>query len=184
VANAQAAAEELGVQASVHLRMIGANPAENTADGHGTVSRIAESICAAAVHDRVRIFADTLADNDRGYFPRQGVLDRSFNPRAGFHLIRNLNAALNTIPGKLTADGASSTTGGCILRMSTNTDQVIVGLPDANATSIELPMVGDMSIVDLATGVVSNTSNPSGDSIVAASSVRDGVSMPVIAIRR
>ena len=40
---------------------------------------------------------------DRGYFPRTGVLDRMFNPRPGFHLVRHLNTALNRVDGEISA---------------------------------------------------------------------------------
>ena len=47
-ATASAIATDLGVAASVHLRMFGANPALETADDYLSVSRIAEAMAAAA----------------------------------------------------------------------------------------------------------------------------------------
>ena len=81
VAEASAAAAGLGVAASVHLRMTGADPARETADDHGAAARVAEAVAAAAAFPNAVVFADTFIDFDRGYFPRRGALDRRFNPR-------------------------------------------------------------------------------------------------------
>ena len=48
-ATANEIAINLGVAASLHLRMSGANPALEVADDHLTVTRVAEAMAAAAV---------------------------------------------------------------------------------------------------------------------------------------
>ena len=86
---------ELGVTASIHLRMCGSNPAEAQQDDAWVSSRLAEAILTTANLDNVAVFADTFVDNDRGYFVRNGVLDRLCNPRVGFHVVRNTLGFLN-----------------------------------------------------------------------------------------
>ena len=76
-ATASKIAADLGVAASLHLRMCGPNPALEAADDQLSVIRIAEAMAAAAAFDNVTVYADTFVDIDRGYFPRTGVLDRS-----------------------------------------------------------------------------------------------------------
>ena len=110
VHEASTLASELGVQASVHLRMCWSNPAEAWEDDDWVAARISEAMLAAAVRDNVAVFADTFIDNDRGYFVRNGVLDRLNNPRPAFHVVRYLNGLLSTFetikPGEVveTAD--------------------------------------------------------------------------------
>ncbi len=88
-------AGELGVRASVHLRMCGSNPAEQQTDDQWVTERLIGAIKAAAVCDNVSVYADTFIDNDRGYFVRHGVLDRLCNPRPAFDAIRDLIGSLN-----------------------------------------------------------------------------------------
>ncbi|MDP6933294.1 MAG: metallophosphoesterase [Myxococcota bacterium] len=51
---------------------------------------VAETALAAAACPGVRIFVDTLDDRDRGYFPRHGLVDRRWNPRAAAKVLRRL----------------------------------------------------------------------------------------------
>ena len=40
------------------------------------------------------MFLDTFVDHDRGYYPRNGLLDRRYNPRLGYYVFRHLQRAL------------------------------------------------------------------------------------------
>jgi 3',5'-cyclic AMP phosphodiesterase CpdA len=83
-----------GLRASLHVRMSLGNPGSQQADAHWVANRAAQALFAAAAHDDVHAYLDAFADIDRGYFARQGVVDRLYNPRPGFHALRNLNAVL------------------------------------------------------------------------------------------
>jgi 3',5'-cyclic AMP phosphodiesterase CpdA len=87
-------AEELGTKASVHLRMCWSNPAEPWEDDAWVTRRVAEAALAANTREGVSVYCDTYIDNDRGYFVRNGVLDRLNNPRPAFHVLRHLHGAL------------------------------------------------------------------------------------------
>ena len=108
--------------------MSGANPALETADDYLMVHRIAEAMAAVCAFDNVTVYADTFADNDRGYFPRQGVLDRLWNPRLGFHVVRHLNAALNGIDGLLTAGDGGSCPGGSFVTLQSDKGPITLAL--------------------------------------------------------
>lgn len=95
IQEAAALASDLGVQASVHLRMCWSNPAEAWEDDGWVAQRIPEAMLAAAACPGVAVYADTFIDNDRGYFVRNGVLDRLNNPRPAFHAVRYLNGLLS-----------------------------------------------------------------------------------------
>jgi len=96
-------ASELRVMASVHLRLCWSNPAEVWEDDGWVAKRIPEAMLAASTRDNIAVYADTFIDNDRGYFVRNGVLDRLNNPRPAFHAVRHLNGFLagfeNIMPG-------------------------------------------------------------------------------------
>ena len=70
-----------GCRASVHLRMGGENPAQPQCDDLFAANRLSEALLAALTNPGVIVFADTLADVDRGYFVRNGAIDRCNNPR-------------------------------------------------------------------------------------------------------
>lgn len=89
---------ELGVKASVHVRLCGSNPAKPFRDDYWVANRLAETLFAVNAFDDVFAFADTFVDIDRGYFVRHGVLDRLCNPRPGFHLLRALSGLLSRYP--------------------------------------------------------------------------------------
>ncbi|MEE2981364.1 MAG: metallophosphoesterase [Pseudomonadota bacterium] len=154
-AMASAMAADLGVAASLHLRMFGANPAEETADDHLTVNRIAEAMAGAAAYPNVTIFGDTLLDIDRGYFPRAGVLDRMYNPRPGFHLVRHMNAALNRVKGDLSPGATGDCPGGRYVQLQADTGTITLALPDTGTTEISVPIAGNGEQIDLSSGEIS-----------------------------
>ena len=93
---AVALCREGGLKASLHIRMTRGNPGDVQGDDAWAALRIAEALVAAAAHGDIHVYPDTFADVDRGYFRRHGVVDRFFNPRPAYHVIRHLNGALAT----------------------------------------------------------------------------------------
>lgn len=81
----------LKMAASLHIRMMTGKPGDTQDDEAWTASRAGESVALSTVHEDVQIYLDTFADVDRGYYRRLGVVDRFYNPRAAFHVIRELN---------------------------------------------------------------------------------------------
>ena len=92
---ASSVARDFGVRASVHLRMCWSNPAEAWEDDDWVAARLPEAMLGVAACNNVSVYADTFIDNDRGYFVRNGVLDRLNNPRPAFHVVRYLNGLLS-----------------------------------------------------------------------------------------
>ena len=88
-------AERQDLRALVHVTLADADPAQMPSDEAAVTSRIATSAFAAhATAERCHVFLDTFADMDRGYFPRQGLVDRRFNPRRGSRAVAGLHALL------------------------------------------------------------------------------------------
>jgi len=69
--------------AVVYLTLGDADPARRLADDAATDRRVVAAVRAARGHPaRPVLIFDTLEDLDRGYFPRNGLYDGQFNPRA------------------------------------------------------------------------------------------------------
>lgn len=83
-----------GLKASLHIRMSIGSPGAKQADQTWVAMRVAEALAAAHAHENAYVYCDTFADVDRGYFAREGVVDRLYNPRPAFHVLRNLTGAL------------------------------------------------------------------------------------------
>jgi 3',5'-cyclic AMP phosphodiesterase CpdA len=54
-------------------------------DDEAVADRVAEAARAAASEPDVAVFLDGFMDHDRGYYPRHGLIDRSFNPRTALY---------------------------------------------------------------------------------------------------
>jgi predicted phosphodiesterase len=89
---------------SIHLRLAGENPAEFIDDEISLCNRLATAIILGSSSHSTQFYCDTLADNDRGYFPRSGVVDRLFNPKAGMRTVQNLQALMSESTGLNTDD--------------------------------------------------------------------------------
>lgn len=76
-----------GLDASVHLRMAGENPAIAHVDENGSIARLREVMGFAAKNRRLHIFCDGFADVDRGYFAKLGAIDCHDNPTALAHAV-------------------------------------------------------------------------------------------------
>ena len=86
-----------GLDTSIHLRLRKENPAENQHSECALCNRLAEAMYQGWRMGYSRIFCDTLSDVDRGYFPRAGLLDREFNPRAGARLVKQLHGLFSNL---------------------------------------------------------------------------------------
>ena len=182
-ATASKIATDLGVAASVHLRMCGANPAQETADDHLSVTRIAEAMAAAAAFDNVTVYADTFVDIDRGYFPRTGVLDRLFNPRPGFHVVRHMNAALNMVDGEVSAGVAGECPGGRYIQLQADKGTIVLALPDTDETEMSVPFgAAHGEQIDLGSGEVALAAVEHDNTVAVAVPMSNGVTFPVLII--
>jgi len=92
---ASALATRLGAVASLYIRTSGSSPAETFDDDLANARRIALSVLSADRHVNVEVILDTFADSDRGYFARNGLVDRRYNPRLTSRVVSNLCALLN-----------------------------------------------------------------------------------------
>lgn len=77
----RALCDEHTLSAIAHLRLADDYPSTSRTDEAENIARLLDAVDAAQRH-RVTIYLDTLTDVDRASFPRTGLVDRLFNPRA------------------------------------------------------------------------------------------------------
>ena len=177
VIDAATAAADCGLGASVHLRLSTANPADATRDDLWSANRIAEALAAALTQTNATVFVDTFADVDRGYFVRNGVVDRRFNPRPAFHVIRHLYGALNADDESLRPIAEGGIPGGRFVSFAGKTAMHVLVMPDRALESVALPRpqpvnskAGAIRWSDLLSGEVSDavySSNNDGITTIA-----------------
>ena len=148
-----------------------------------SVSRIAEGMAAAAAFDNVTVYADTFVDIDRGYFPRTGVLDRMYNPRPGFHVVRNLNAALNRVVGEVSAGAAGDCPGGRYIQLQADKGTIVLALPDTGTTEMSVPFgAAHGEQIDLGSGEIAPVAVDNEKSVSVNVPLSNGVAFPVLII--
>ncbi|MCY4607671.1 MAG: metallophosphoesterase [bacterium] len=155
VAAASAVATGLGLRAHIHMRMAGTSPASPVMDDTLTVRRIAEAMAAAMTFADVTVFADTLVDIDRGYFPRSGVLDRLCNPRPGYHVVRHMHAAFDIVDDGIVPGTARDLAGGRHLEMREAGNPLVLVVPVDQSAALDVPWSGHPVLsINLLTGSV------------------------------
>jgi hypothetical protein len=82
------AATTRGLLASVHLRIADENPAVAHRVHETTCERVQKALEIMPALKATRLFCDTHADNDGGYFCRQGAIDRCGNPNPLLDIVR------------------------------------------------------------------------------------------------
>jgi 3',5'-cyclic AMP phosphodiesterase CpdA len=81
---------------SLNISLGNDDAAVMTSDDHAIASRVMEALLIGSTSDRVVPFLDTLADHDRGYFPRHGLYDRRYNRRLASYMVTNFHRLLSS----------------------------------------------------------------------------------------
>ena len=81
-------------RALINLKMPRKGEGAAFEDERAVANIVAESIVAVHGLSDVNLFLDTLVHHDRGYYPRNGLLDRRYNPRLSYYVARHLNWCL------------------------------------------------------------------------------------------
>ncbi|MCL1693931.1 MAG: metallophosphoesterase, partial [Actinomycetia bacterium] len=85
VAQAGDFAEAGGMRACVVVELPRGSESTVFDDDEAVADRVAEAARAAEARPGVDVFLDGFMDHDRGYYPRHGLIDRSFNPRPALY---------------------------------------------------------------------------------------------------
>ncbi len=87
-------AKSLGQKALVNLKMPRKNEGQSFDDDLSIAGVVSAAHVAAVGLSNTTVFLDTFVDHDRGYFPRHGLMDRRYNPRLPYHVLRHLHHAI------------------------------------------------------------------------------------------
>lgn len=88
--------EASGTYALVNLVQAGPDPAAMPDSPIDIVNRLCEAMVAGRAIEQLTFHADTLVDQDRGYFPRPGLYDCRLNPGLQARAVQRLAAILAT----------------------------------------------------------------------------------------
>ncbi len=131
-----------GLKASLHIRMTKGAPGLQQTDDRWVATRVAEAAAVACAREDVHVYSDTFADVDRGYYMRHGVVDRFYNPRTAFDVLRNLTAVLahdpSYTPGRDDARVSLIANGGRRIDLVHDMDPTVPGGSAASGTLIDL----------------------------------------------
>ena len=96
IRTAERFAADFDLSAVAHVQLPRQGEGVAYADDHEISNRVAETLAVALAAKDVAVFLDTFVDHDRGYYPRNGLLDRRYNPRPGYYVFRHLQRALGS----------------------------------------------------------------------------------------
>lgn len=83
---------ELDLSLSLSVRLAGDDPAGAEVDDRSIAARVEATAMTALEFPQVRCMLDTFMDIDRGYFRRNGLLDRAYNLRPAGEALRAIGA--------------------------------------------------------------------------------------------
>jgi len=89
-------AARTGLKILGSIKLADASIARARTDDLDTARLAAESLLAASLSGDVQYVFDTFMDVDRGYFPRNGFIDRMFNPRPALRAYAGMAALLGS----------------------------------------------------------------------------------------
>jgi hypothetical protein len=113
----------------LHLRIAADNPATNVIDDGAILNGIVTLHLAALAYPEVAMFADTFMDIDRGYFVRNGLVDRRCNLRPAGLAVESLAVYLRG-PAQVARHAVS---GGTVFECRTDDRSALVLLPEVGA---------------------------------------------------
>jgi len=91
-------AQRLGCPVRVHLELAREQEGLRQTDNLRTARQVAEAVLVARLASRIQIFMEPLVDHDRGYFPRNGLIDRRGDPRPAHKIWVHLERLLPSGP--------------------------------------------------------------------------------------
>jgi hypothetical protein len=145
VATAGQFIKQWGLGVNLYIKMVSANPAESFTDDHANANRFAETAAAAATAPGVDLFVDTLADTDRSYFVRTGLVDRRFNPRLPGKVIRHLNSVLAEADWHQKMPTLLPVAGGSLSILENENQHLLLVLPEKGEVSLQTLLAGEQT---------------------------------------
>ena len=127
-----------GLENSIHLRLAADNPAQYLNNDAFICRRLIEAVVGAWVFNVSAVYCDTLVSNDRGYFPRAGLLDRWYNPKEGFHWVRSLHALLSAINKKPSSFRYENNSSNTVIEIQFGQKKLFIAISDCQNGLIKI----------------------------------------------
>jgi len=151
---------EQSCKALVSVKLAGASVAVKRAEDRKLAAMVAQAMILSRLDDRICYVFDTFMDVDRGYYPRQGFIDRRFNPRLPAKTFTMLNSVLASFRGSnqtASSKGFASefhdAGGDGVIQFSTNeADYVLRTLRAASVRAINAEIDSARKVYDLFDG--------------------------------
>ncbi|MCW5575126.1 MAG: metallophosphoesterase [Burkholderiales bacterium] len=151
VQDAVAFATDLGIRATVQIRLAADNPAEVLQNDLDIANRVAETVLTGFAYPDTDIILDTFEDIDRGYFSRNGLVDRRCNLRAAGFVYKNMHAALSELP-RPTLTERKVLEDGALCSFSTAGKRGTLALPRSDKSDMSSLLDAKGYWIDLITG--------------------------------
>ena len=130
----------LNVDAVVHVQLPREDQGLIYAQDREISNRVAETLVASLTTKGVTLFLDTFVDHDRGYYPRHGLLDRRYNPRSSYYVLRHLQRALDSSQHDLGATLIDASAGIRAFALETSQHRSVLLLSEEEASHVELDL--------------------------------------------
>ncbi len=155
-------AAESGLSVLGAIKLTDASVARTRDDDLDTARLAAEALIAARLSPRVRYVFDTFMDVDRGYFPRNGFIDRMFNPRPALRAYAAMAHLLGD-GGEMSVDSASRDEARTVrFRIGGTAHALVSGVDRATAFGLA-KSAGAARVLDLCAGEFLEPSAEPGD---------------------
>jgi Icc-related predicted phosphoesterase len=120
-------------------------------DDHHIGNIILESAAIIGNFQDVELYFDTFIDHDRGYNPRNGILDKRYNPRIGYYLLNNFYEVTNPLGPFTKIQRAASSDNVKAFLLESDTHRCLLILPNIKFDKI--------NTIEIENSVFSNTNN-------------------------
>jgi len=133
--------QTLGLHTQFQVALANENPAIAENNDLANANRVAVTSAVALAFPDTPVILDTFADMDRGYFPRNGLTDRRYNPRMAADVYRNLNYLLGQHSEKLALGVTEKVIGGkiCTLKASGCSWMIVLPKTEIALDKIDFP---------------------------------------------
>lgn len=155
---AAAIAERLNRTICLYMKTTLGAPYDELLTGPEHTARIAETALVAITVPGVNVIMDTFDDTDRGYFAREGLVDRRFNPKIGSRVVGNMIGAFHDEAWSLSGDVQTvgeSRVQKIVSESGKVRTLVMPGTGGVAASDIGISSVSE--VIDLDTGVISDS---------------------------
>jgi 3',5'-cyclic AMP phosphodiesterase CpdA len=150
-------AGEIGCHASVTIQLASDSEAGVVDDDVALAGRVCAATAAASVAEELDVFMDTFVDMDRGYYIRNGLVDRRYNPRLAGRVLAHLSSLLPSCSPHVGSAQSETIANGRLIQWETEQQRVVLCLayPDCQISPLELAELAPSAsgrCFDLATG--------------------------------